>query len=171
MFERPQSSEYDEYYGRYIDQVPQGDVRRLLETEIESTLELLGRVPAERETYRYAEGKWSLRDVVGHMIDTERVFAFRGLWIARGAPEALPGMEQDDWAELSNAHRRPLAELADDLAAARRGHVAMFDSFDDAAATRTGVASGCRFSLRAIAYILVGHEIHHRKVLRERYLE
>lgn len=170
MFERPQSSEYADYYGLYIGQVPEGDIRELMASEIESTLEMLRGVPAERETHRYAEGKWSVREVVGHMIDVERVFAYRALAFARRDPAPLPSMEQDGWALASNAHQRPLSELADELELTRRGHVVMFRGFDDEVALETGVASGFRFTVRSLAYCLVGHEIHHRKLLAERYL-
>lgn len=170
MFERPERSEYADYYGLYIGRVPEGDVRELMASEIESTLELLRGVPAERETYRYAEGKWSVREVVGHMIDVERVFAYRALAFARQDPAPIPGMEQDRWALASNAGRRPLGELADELELTRRAHVALFRSFDDEMALATGVASGFRFSVRSLAYCLVGHDIHHREVLAERYL-
>jgi hypothetical protein len=104
------------------------------------------------------------------MIDTERTFAYRALWFARDVGLPLPGMEQDEWAAVSNAHERPLADLAAEFAAARRSHRAMFASFDDEAATCSGVASGVSFTVQAIAWILVGHEIHHRAILQERYL-
>ncbi len=171
MFERPEPTEYADYYGLYIGRVPEGDIRDLLASEIETTLELLRDIPARLETHRYAEEKWSVREVVGHMLDVERVFAFRALSFARRDTEPLPGMEQDGWALASNAHQRPLPELADELEAARRSHVAMFRGFDDEAALRAGVASGFRFTVRSIAYVLVGHEIHHRSVLAERYLD
>lgn len=92
---RPLSGEYNEYYGRYIAMVPDGDVVRTLAAEMEETQALLRAVPAEKETYRYAEGKWSVREVVGHVIDTERLFAFRALWFARGAGGELAGMDQE----------------------------------------------------------------------------
>lgn len=171
MFERPETSEYADYYGLYIGQVPEGDIRELMASEIETTLELLRGVPGERETYRYADGKWSVREVVGHMIDVERVFAYRALSIARRDPAPLPGMEQEGWARASNADRRPLADLAEELEVTRRAHVALFRSFDDETALATGVASGFGFTVRSLAYCLVGHDIHHRKVLADRYLE
>lgn len=171
MFDRPEPSEYADYYGLYVDRVGEGDIRDLMEREMRTTLELLAAVPEEREVYRYAEGKWSVREVVGHIIDVERVFAFRALCFARHAPEPLPGMEQDDWALASNANHRPLAELARELETARRSHVAMFRGFDDSVALDTGVASGVHFSVRGLAYCMVGHEMHHREILADRYLE
>ena len=170
MFTRPAADEYAEYYGTYTNQVPEGDILGLMDSELEATLALLASVPAQRETFRYESGKWSTREAVGHMIDTERTFAYRALWFARGAPFPLPGMEQDDWAATSNAHHRPLAELAAEFGAARRSNRAMFASFDEETSMRRGVASDCTFSVRSIAWILVGHEIHHRRILAQKYL-
>ena len=170
MLDRPDRSEYDPYYGLYIDQVPDGDIVELLACELEAMLELLRGVAAERETYRYAEGKWSVREVVGHLIDTERTFGYRALAFARRDAAALPGMDQDEWADASNARQRPLTELLEEFERVRRGHVTMFGGFDPSTGAQTGIASGCSFSVRSLAYILVGHERHHRKVLRDRYL-
>jgi uncharacterized damage-inducible protein DinB len=167
---RPAADEYAEYYRTYTKRVPEGEILELMDSELEATLKVLASVPAERETYRYEAGKWSIRETVGHMVDTERTFAYRALWFARDVGLPLPGMEQDEWAAVSNAHDRPLAELAAEFAAARRSHREMFAGFDDEAATRRGIASGVSFSVRSIAWILVGHEIHHRGILQERYL-
>jgi uncharacterized damage-inducible protein DinB len=170
MLSRPTTDEYAEYYETYTRRVPEGDILELMDSELEATLAVLASVPAERETYRYEPGKWSIREAVGHMIDTERTFAFRALWFARDVGLPLPGMEQDEWAAVSNAHERPLAELAAEFAAARRSHRAMFAGFDAEAPTRSGIASGVSFTVQSIAWILVGHEIHHRTILEERYL-
>lgn len=170
MQHRPEPTEYEPYYGLYIDQVPEGNVVELLESELEAMLGLLRAIPADREPFRYAEGKWSIREVVGHLIDTERTFGHRALVFARRDPARLPGIDQDEWANASNAYGRPLGELLDEFEHVRRGHVAMFGGFDESAGSRSGIASGCSFTVRSLAYILVGHEIHHRKVLRERYL-
>ncbi len=170
MLQRPGPDEYDDYYGLYIQQVPDGDVLETLASEIETTGELIARVPSELETYRYEPGKWSVREVVGHVLDAERVFAQRALWFARASPDALPGMEQDDWAEVSNAGERQLADLFAELKLTRMSNVAMFRSFDDESWLRRGIASGCEFTVRSLPFILAGHEIHHRRVLEERYL-
>ena len=170
MLQRPGTDEFDDYYGLSIRQVPDGDVLDVLATEIERTGELVARVPSELEGHRYEAGKWSVREVVGHMLDTERVFAERALWFARGSGDALPGMDQDRWAEISNAGDRPLAELFAELAMARTSNLAMFRSFDADTWLRRGTASGCEFTVRTIPFIVAGHEIHHRRVLEERYL-
>ncbi len=171
MLHRPDSSEYDPYYGLYIGKVPEGDVITLMEAELEALIALLGGLPAERETYRYEPGKWSIREIVGHLIDSERLFAYRALSFARGDAGPLPGMDQEDWARASNAHDRPLSDLLGEFSHVRRGNAAMFGGFDDEVGLRSGIASGCSFTVRALAYIIVGHEIHHRGVLEERYLD
>ncbi len=170
MIDRPQPDEYFEYYGRYIDKVPDGDICSVLADELQATLELLGRVAPDREDYAYAPGKWSIREVIGHVTDAERVFAYRALSFARRDPAPLPSMEENDWADISNAGQRSLAELADEFAAVRRSSIALFKGFDGEMSQLRGTASGCEFSVRSIAYILAGHEMHHRGVLAERYL-
>jgi hypothetical protein len=168
--QRPDPSEYHEYYHSYIDKVPEGDVIALLSTELERTLGLLGRVPSERADYRYASDKWSIKEVVGHVIDSERMFAYRSLSFARNDPARLPSFEQDDYVRYSNASRRPLRELAEELESVRKSNVLLFKGFDEEMWTRRGVASDVSFTVRTFPYIIVGHEIHHRRVLEERYL-
>ncbi|MEM7350407.1 MAG: DinB family protein [Acidobacteriota bacterium] len=168
--QRPQPADYAEYYGLYVGQVPEGNILEVLAGEVRRTAELLADVPADQETYRYEAGKWSIREVLGHIIDTERLFGYRALSIARNDPAALPGMDQDVWAASSNADSRPLAALLSDLDRARQSSIALFESFDEAMWDRSGIASDCRFGVRAFPYIIAGHEIHHRKVLAERYL-
>jgi uncharacterized damage-inducible protein DinB len=167
---RPAADEYNEYYSRYIDLVPDGDILATLTAQMAETQKLLASVPAEREGYRYAEGKWSIREVVGHLVDTEHLFAFRALWAARGAEGQQPSMEQDEWAVASNAGERPLADLAEEWAALRRAVVLMCAGFDEKAWSRRGVAGGNAFSVRAAVWIMAGHELHHRKVLAREYL-
>ena len=167
---RPQASEHHEYYGKYIKKVPDGDIIRLLEEQVEETLALLEGIPSGQADHRYAPDKWSIKDVVGHVIDTERTFAYRALCFARKDPAQLPSFEQDQYAEFSNAANRTLQDLAEELRVVRKSHVVLFKSFDEASWTRRGIASGFEFSVRALPYIIAGHEIHHRQVLEERYL-
>lgn len=167
---RPAPDEHDPYYSTYVDKVPDGDVVVTLRSEGEAMLALLGTVPAELESHRYAPGKWSIREAVGHVVDTERLFSFRALHIARADPAPLPGMDQEVWAGASNAGERPLASLAGELAAVREATVHLFESLDGEAWERRGVASGLAVSVRALAWIIAGHEIHHRRVIEERYL-
>jgi len=167
-FARPAPDEYPEYYGRYISQVPDGDILEMLAQQMTETTALLRGVPADRETYRYQPGKWSIREVVGHVVDTERVFGMRALHFARGDSTPLPSFEQDDWARVSNAGRRPLADLAEELRVVRGGHLIMLRGLDPDAALRRGMTTA-EFTVRSLAWILAGHEIHHVRILREAY--
>ena len=166
---RPADGEFAEYYGRYVGLVPDGDIAGTLARQFDVTRSLLDPVPPDREEYRYAEGKWSVREVVGHLVDTERVFALRALWVARAADGEQPGMEQDDWAATANAAARPLPDLVEEWAALRRSNVLMFRGFAAPAWLRRGRASGVEFTARALAWIVAGHELHHRAGLRRDY--
>lgn len=170
MIDRPDPSEYFDYYDLYVRQVPDGDVLEILERGVGLTRRVLERVPADRESFRYGPGKWSFREVVGHLIDSERLFTFRSLHIARGDPAPLPGIDQDHWGRGSDAGERSLTDLLAELEAVRSSGLHLFRSFSAAALDRTGDASGHRFSVRAFPWIVAGHEIHHRTILEERYL-
>ena len=167
---RPSSDEYAPYYAGYIATVPDGDLAALLERQGAETVALLRSIPEEEGIYRYAPGKWSIKEMIGHVIDAERVFTYRALRIARGDRTPMPGFEQDQWVRGSNAADRPLADLAAELAALRASTVALFRGLDDAAIARRGVASNFEMSARALAWIVAGHERHHRNVLKEKYL-
>ena len=167
---RPDSAEHAPYYGTYIAVVPDGDVVATLRQDGEALQSLLAEIPESRAGFRYAEGKWSVRDVVGHLIDAERIFAYRALRIARGDATPLASFDEKEYARAADADRRPLADLAAELRAVRDGTVALFASFSDDAWTRRGTASGNPVSVRALAFIIAGHARHHMKILRERYL-
>jgi len=167
---RPRAHEFNPYYQRYIGLVPDGDVVETLAREMDTTQALLASVPADKEEFRYAEGKWSLREVVGHLIDTERMFAFRALWFARGAEGDLPGMDQEVWARLSTAGARPLEELAREWAVLRRSNVLFFGSLTQEDGERQGVASNFEITVRALPWIIAGHELYHRMLIRRDYL-
>lgn len=171
MIDRPEPSEYAPYYGLYVDQAPEGDILDLMESELAATLACLESVPQELEGHRYAPDKWTLREVVGHIVDVERTFGYRALWFARRDPSPQPSMDQDLWAGNSNASERSLESLGAEFALIRRGHIAMFRGLEPTALLRRGEASDCEFSVRSILFILVGHEIHHRRVILERYLD
>ena len=167
---RPDQSEYAPYYARYVSLVPDGDVLDVLERQLGDTVHLLGGVSEARVEHRYAPGKWSVRQVVGHVIDTERIFAYRGLCFARGDAGPLPGYEQDDYAVRGEFDRRTLRDLVGELVHVRRGNVMMFRGMSDEVLARRGVANGVEFSVRAIPWVLAGHERHHVGILREKYL-
>jgi uncharacterized damage-inducible protein DinB len=166
---RPREGEFASYYARYTALVPDGDVLQALARQGRDTAELLRRTDEKRSQYRYAEGKWSVREVIGHVADAERVFAYRALTFARADAVALPSFDEQKWAAASNAHARPLAELAAELAAVRAATLALFSGFGADEIARAGVASNNPMSVRSLAWIIAGHELHHVKILRERY--
>ena len=167
---RPGADEHAPYYSRYVSRVPDGDIIATLRTQIAATLELLRGIPEGKSLTRYAPDKWSVRQVVGHMCDTERIFAYRALRIARNDPTALPGFEQDDYVSTARSDDRTLASLCDELEAVRRATLFVFEPLNDEELMRRGTASGNPVSVRALAYITAGHELHHVAILRERYL-
>ena len=170
MLSRPGSDEYFEYYGKYIALVPDGNVRDHLRTQLSETVSLLSGVPDAKAEQAYGAGKWTLKEAVLHMADTERVFSYRMLRIARGDTTPLPGFEQDEWVPHSCADERTIANLVMEFAAVRAATIALVDSIPDAAWPRKGTASGKTISARALAYIAAGHERHHLNIIRERYL-
>jgi len=167
---RPKRGEYASYYGRYIDKVPDGPIVDVLERQIVETARLLASIDEAKAAYRYAPGKWSIKQIVGHLSDIERVFQYRALAFARGDAAPLPGVEQDDYVAAANFDVRSLEDLSMEFQAVRKGGIALFRSLSEDAFLRTGEASGFTFTVRAIPYILAGHELHHMSVLRERYL-
>ena len=166
---RPQPTEYPEYYGRYIDLVPDDDIVETLGEQLGETLALLQAVPSERETFRYEPDKWSVREVVGHLVDTERVMAYRALHIARAHGADIPGMDQDEWARHSNANKRPIYDLASEWGVVRRANIQFFATLGPDAGMRTGIASGFEFTVRCFPWIIAGHELWHRRRLVEDY--
>lgn len=167
---RPTPDEHAPYFTRYVDLVPDGDIVDTLTHQLGETLALLQDVPPERETHRYAPDKWSIREVVGHLIDVERVFAFRAIAIARSDGVDLPSMEQDEWARRSNAHERTLDDLAFEWAAVRRANVHMFATLSRGTGERRGKAGGNPLTVRSLAWIIAGHELWHREILARDYV-
>ena len=167
---KPAKSEFLPYYDRYISLVPEGDVISTLAAQMNETQALLRSLPASVATYRYAPEKWSVNELVGHVIDSERIFAARALRFARNDSAPLPGFEQDDYVRNSTFDTYPLADLASELEAVRQSTIFLFRHMDEQAWTRRGVANNAEVSVRALAYIIAGHELHHRAILRTRYL-
>ena len=167
---RPDKTEHHEYYSKYIDQVPEGDILEILRSGIDDTAALLkGQLPAIAD-YRYAPDKWTVRDVIAHLSDCERTFGFRAFWFARKGGGDLPSLEQEPFAVEARASMRSLDRLFEEWRAVRASNLTLFESIDDDVSLRTGVASGNRISVRALPWIIAGHEIHHRKQLKEQYL-
>lgn len=167
---RPEETEYAPYYGRYISQVPEGDIREILERQRAGALAFLGGIPEARADARYAPDKWSIKEVVGHVSDCERVFAYRILCIGRGDQTPLPGFEQDDYARRGNFGRRTLRDLAAEFDTVRRASLSLLGGLDEESWARRGVANQKEVTVRALAYILAGHEAHHLQVIRAKYL-
>jgi hypothetical protein len=167
---RPERSEYAEYYGRYIDRVPDGPILDTLARQLEESLRLLAGLSEALALFRYAPGKWSVKEVVGHVIDVERVFACRALHFARGERQHLPGIEQDEYVAAAGFDARPLPDLVTEFETLRRSNLVFFAGLDEQACLRRGTASGYEFTVRAFPWIVAGHERHHLSVLRERYL-
>ena len=164
----PRETEYAPYYGRYISLVPRTDIIGVLQKQQEDTESLRG-LSDEEACFRYSPDKWSIKQVLGHVIDTERIFAYRALRIARGDKTPIEGFEQDDYVRNAPFERISMTELMNEYAAVRTSTISLFRHFAPEAWTRIGTASGKEVSVRALAYMIAGHELHHRKVLKEKY--
>jgi uncharacterized damage-inducible protein DinB len=168
--QRPAADEYVEFYAGYVARVPAGDIVRILAQQLSSTLELLAPLPPERAQHAYAPGKWTIGQVVGHLADAERIMAARALRFARGDTQPLPGFDENAYVPPARFEERALDSLAGELRAVRAASVALFDGLPPEAWTRRGSANGHEVSVRALACIIAGHELHHRAILSERYL-
>jgi len=166
----PDSTEYAAYYSPYIDKVAGNDVLAVLEAQLGQTLPVLEHVSEERSLHRYAPDKWSIRQVMSHVNDTERLFAFRAFWFARGIEDPLPSFDQDAAVTIAGADERPWSSHVDEFKSIRAGTLTLFRNLPADAWMRRGVASGNPFTVRALAYICAGHVTHHVNVLQERYL-
>lgn len=166
----PEPNEYAEYYGKYISLVPDGDINATLAAQFEDTLKLLRSIPESKALHAYAPGKWTIKQAIGHVTDTERIMSYRALRIGRGDTINLPGFEQDNFVANTDFNARTLADLIDEFAAVRQATRHLFKHFSDAEWQRIGTASDNPVSARALAYIIAGHELYHNALLRERYL-
>jgi uncharacterized damage-inducible protein DinB len=167
---RPQAGEYADFQEGYISIVPGDDAFESLSAQASATIDVLRSLPAERETFRYAPGKWSVRETVGHMIDTERVFAYRALRFSRNDQTPLPGFEQDHFIEGGRYDHIQLANLLEEFETVRRSTVFLFRNMNQEMLHRKGTASGREMSVRAIAWAIAGHELYHMKLFRENVL-
>lgn len=165
----PDASEYNSYYGRYISLVKTDNIVSTLRDQIDQTLAILKRIDESRANHSYAPGKWSVKQLLGHMSDTERIFAYRALRISRNDKTPIEGFEQDDYVRSGPFQNVPWAELVDEFTTVRHATVPVFATLSEEAWSRRGTASGNEVSVRALAFIIAGHELHHRNVLREKY--
>lgn len=167
---RPADTEYAPYYARYVSKVPEGDVVELLRAQLGDTLALVRDIPESRGEHRYAPEKWSIKQVVGHMSDTERIMTYRALRIARGDQTPMASFDENAFVRHASFERRSLASLVAEFEVVRAASLALFDSLTEEEAARVGTASDNQVSARALAYIVAGHERHHVAILKERYL-
>lgn len=167
---RPQAGEYTDHFEKYVSLVPGTDVLGALEQQTRHTLEMLGRLTDEQANFAYAPGKWTIKEVLGHIIDAERIFEYRALRIGRGDQTPIEGFEQDDYVRNGGFGQRQISELIEEYAKVRAATLALFRSFDPAAWSRRGTANKKEITLRALAYVAAGHERHHQNILEQKYL-
>lgn len=166
----PERTEAGEYYYTYIDRIRSGDIVATLEAQANEAAGFLKAISEEKSLHRYAPGKWTVREVLNHVTDTERAFVFRALWFARGFDTALPGYDQDIAAAGARANDYSWASHIEDFRAVRAATLTFYRSLPEEAWLRRGIASGNPFTVRALAYIIAGHVDHHAAIVRERYL-
>ena len=166
---RPDSGEHAEFYANYISKVPGTDILGVLEAQRLQMMHLFAGRSERDGSFRYGAGKWTVKGVLGHITDTERIFTYRALRIGRGDMTPLPGFEQDDFVRNGGFAARTLADLAEEFGAVRSASIALFRSFDEEALSRRGVANEKEVTVRALGFITAGHQIHHRMILEERY--
>jgi len=166
---RPAASEYAPFYHGYVEAVPDGDIVELLRSGGRELVEAIGRISEDRGGFRYGPEKWSIREVLGHLIDAERIFSYRALRVGRGDRTPLASFDENAYVKTAGSDARTIADLVRELAAVREATVLLFESLPDEAWGEQGVASGKDVSLRALAYITAGHARHHLRILRERY--
>jgi len=169
MINRPQPDEYSAFAARYVNLVGDEPILEILKNNQQSTYEIFTGLSSGKADYAYAEGKWTIKQMLGHMADTERVFAFRALAFSREAIE-LPGFDQDVYMEGTTFNSRSLKDLANEFKTVRESSLYLFKSLTENQSTQKGIASGNPVSVRALAYMIAGHELHHINILKERYL-
>lgn len=166
---KPNLSTIPDFYKNYVRNVEEEDLIPALINNGNLTIDLIKSIPEASGNYRYAEGKWSIKEVLSHMIDAERIFTYRALRFARNDKTELHGFEENDYAPESNAENRKLYKILDEYNNVRASTVDLFSSFSEEMLNRTGVANGNEMSVRAIGFVIAGHDAHHRRVLNERY--
>jgi uncharacterized damage-inducible protein DinB len=167
----PKPGEYTVNFEQYITLVPSNDLLAYFDTQKESIASVTANLREEQLLYRYAEGKWSVKDICCHVIDCERIYNYRALCIARGDKTDLPAFEENDFAREAHADRRTIADIVAEYRAVRSSTIELFRNFDEEMLGRSGLADSRRRSVRSMGYIAAGHEIHHLNVIRERYLK
>jgi uncharacterized damage-inducible protein DinB len=170
MITRPSEQEHDPAFSRYIARVPEGNLIELFRSQTQNTYHFFEKLSEEKANYSYAPGKWSLKEVLGHVMDFERVFAYRTLCIARGEEQGLPGFDENNYARTAGYNQVPLLKILQHYAHLRAATIALLEQIPDSAWVRTGTVNQKTISLRALAYVMPGHELHHGNVIAERYM-
>jgi hypothetical protein len=170
MITPPETDEFDPYYQTYISLVPPGGLLEMLDAQDTGLRSLIGDLPEERGSNTYAQGKWTIKELLSHVIDGERIFAYRLLRISRADPTPLEGFEQDGYIENSNANARTFADLLDEFSLQRRSNILLLRNLTEEGWMRRGIANNVAVSVRALAFIMAGHVRHHQNILTERYL-
>jgi hypothetical protein len=166
---KPKSGDFNPYYDRYISLIGDDDIIEVLEEQRKTSEKFLKTFTEKQGNYSYADGKWTVKEVLGHVIDTEKIMAYRALAFARGEKQSLPGFEQDDYVTESNFNNRSLVDIINEFLTARESNIILFNSFDEEILNRRGTASDSEVTVLALIYIIAGHEKHHMKVLRKKY--
>jgi hypothetical protein len=168
--ERPTPEEYPEYYNQYLPFVKEGDIITILEEQSIYVQKFIASIPEEKGDSTYGFGKWTIKEIFGHLIDTERILTYRALTIARRDKQPMPGYDQDDYVKNAKFYKKTLKELADEMLLLRAANLKFFKSFDEEDLMQRGIANEFEFSVRAILYILAGHELYHINFIKENYL-
>jgi hypothetical protein len=170
IMQKPESKDYPASYEGYINNVADEDPIRMLEEQFIELRNILSPLDDSQAAHAYAEGKWSIKELIGHLIDTERVMSYRALAIARGEKQHLPGFDEKDYAKESNINSRNLSRILNEYHNVRKATLSLFKSFDENILSKRGVANNSEITVNAIVYMVAGHEKHHIKILKERYL-
>ncbi|SIT92731.1 DinB family protein [Pontibacter indicus] len=166
----PDPTEYDEFFNSYITNANTDDLLSALAASEEYIVNFMLSLKEQQLKHRYQPGKWSIKEMLVHMADTERIFAYRALCFARNDKTELPGFDENAYAEHSKADERPITSILAEYAAARQSTIEQFKAFDDEMLSHAGIASGRKVSVRALGFAILGHEIHHLNIIRQRYL-
>ena len=169
MLKKPESNEYAPYYEKYVSSVPEGDLLQILDVQIKETMNLVKDLNEDQAQFRYAPEKWTIKEVIGHITDTERIMSYRLLCIGRGEMAKLPGYDDNEYVKNGQFNRFSIRELVEQLSYVRQNTIALLKSLDDESLLRRGNANGTEVTARAIAYIIAGHELHHRTLIKDRY--
>lgn len=169
--EYPESTEYAHFYSTYVELVEKANIITILNNQMHEVFTLMNSVPGDKAYFKYAPDKWTLKEVLGHMIETERLFSYRAFAISRGDTQPLPGMDQNEYMEGNNYNKRTLANLSNEYLAVRVSTIHLLSSMTKEMIARKGNASGTDVTVRALAFIIAGHDIHHLNIIKEKYLK